>query len=186
MAGATGLDVFLFCATEREDMIEDVPETARRAFENHGSVVQTAERFEITTTVFDGFVTASEGPKWKHTYTVSVYVPTLDAAATEVIGPAVLDGWRDTFERRLEDAPKATRASVELVDFDVELIDEELQITYSFEWGNERKATEIAKTFVEYVEGTYVEGLIPGYEYEEPVSDLITEASDTGQSGPPL
>ena len=166
-------------------MIEDVPETARSAFENHDSVALGEEGFEITTTVFDGFVTASEGPKWKHTYTVSVYVPTLEAAATEAIGPAVLDGWQDTLERRLEDAPKATRASVELVDFDVERIDEELQITYSFEWGNETKATEIAKTFVEYVEGTYVEGLVPGYEYEAPVSDLITSASDSGQ-GPPL
>lgn len=53
------------------------PKEVVEAFENHGSVVQTDEGFEIMATVFDGYVTATEGPKWKHTYTVTVYVPTL-------------------------------------------------------------------------------------------------------------
>jgi len=167
-------------------MTNNIPETAKKAFEKHDAIDDTDDGFEVTTTVFDGFVTASEGPDWKHTYTVTVYVPTLDAATTEAVGPAVLDGWRETLERRLEDAPKSTRSNVELHDFDVEAIGDELQITYTFEWGSEDRAVAIAKTFVEYVEGTYVEGVVPGYEYREPVSDLLSAATDTGNQGTPL
>jgi len=167
-------------------MTDRVPESARNAFENHESIKVADDGFEIETTVFDGYVTASEGPDWKHTYTVTVYVPTLQGATADEVGQAVLDGWQETLERRLEDVSKSTRASVELYDFDVERLDEELQITYTFEWGNEDRAAEIAKTFVEYTEGTYVEGIVPGYEYEPPVSDLLANASTEGKSGTPL
>lgn len=167
-------------------MTDDIPETAQTSFEQHEAIEHTPEGFEITTTVFDGFVTASEGPEYKHTYTVTVYVPTLDSATVEGVGEVVATDWRETFERRLEDVSQATRASVELHDFAVETLDEELQVTYTFEWGNEDRAAKIAKTFVEYVEGTYVEGIIPGYEYEPPVSDLLASASQSGNSGTPL
>ena len=167
-------------------MTEHLPDEVTAVLQRHDAIEKTADGFEITTTVFDGFVTASAGPDWKHTYTVTVYVPTLDAATTEAVGPAVLDGWRETLERRLEDAPKSTRSNVELHEFDVDEIGEELQITYTFEWGSEDRAVAIAKTFVEYVEGTYVEGVVPGYEYQEPVSDLLSAASDAGNQGTPL
>lgn len=58
-------------------MRELSPKGVVEAFENHDSVLQTDEGFEVMTAVFDGYVTATEGPKWKHTYTVTVYVPTL-------------------------------------------------------------------------------------------------------------
>lgn len=171
-------------------MTEKIPAEAREAFEAHDSIVDTTEGFAVESTIFDGFVTASEGPDWKHTYTVTVFVPTLDEATVEEIGEAVEESWQETLENRLEDAPKATRASVELHQFEIEPLGEQLQITYTFEWGEPQRATEIAKTFVEYVEGTYVEGIIPGYEYEPPVSDLLANASqseqDARRGGTPL
>ena len=168
-------------------MTANVPDGVARAFEAHDAVLTTSTGYEITSTVFDSVVTAREGPEGKHTYTVTVFVPTIDAATVDAVGEAVSDGWLETFERRLADAPKATRSQVELRDFDVETMDdEELQVTYSFTWTDEKRATEIAKTFVEYVEGTYVEGLVPGYEYVPPVSELLANASQSGTDGTPL
>lgn len=167
-------------------MGDSIPPDAEQAFESHEALSRTETGYEIETTVFDGFVTASPGPDWKDTYTITVFVPTLADATADPVGDAVAAGWRDTLERRLEDAPKATRSNVDLHAFDLEEIDGELQITYTFEWGDADRATAIAKTFVEYVEGTYVEGIIPGYEYESPVADLLANASQTGSSGTPL
>ena len=158
-------------------MTDEIPDSARSAFEAHDNIADTEEGYAIETTIFDGFVRASEGPDWKHTYTVTVFVPTLSAATSEAVGPAVEEGWRDTLERRLEDAPQATRSNVDLHDLAVEDFDDELQITFTFEWGDADRAAAIAKTFVEYVEGTYVEGIVPGYEYESPVADLLSAAS---------
>lgn len=168
-------------------MTANVPDSVARAFDAHDAVQTTSDGYAITSIVFDTSVTASPGPGQEQTYTVTVFVPTLDAATAEPVGEAVTAGWRETFERRLADAPKATRSMVELRDFAVESIDDgELQVTYSFTWADEKRATEIAKTFVEYVEGTYVEGIVPGYEYEPPVSDLLASASQSGTDGPPL
>lgn len=168
-------------------MTAAIPDEPREAFEAHEAIVPAGEAFEIETTSFEGTVTAvATEAEWKHRYTVTVRVPTLDAATAEAVGPAVVDGWLDTLERRLEDAPKATRATVELAAFDVETVGNEVHITYKFEYGDAERAADIAKTFVEYVEGTYVEGVIPGYEYESPVDDLLTSASQSDDYGPPL
>lgn len=163
-------------------MTDEIPDSARAAFESHEKITATEEGYAVETTVFDGFVRASDGPDWKNTYTVTVFVPTLSAATAETVGSAVEEGWRDTLERRLEDAPQSTRANVELHEVAVEGIDDELQITFTFEWGDADRAAKIAKTFVEYVEGTYVEGIVPGYEYESPVADLLSDASQGDDS----
>ena len=54
--------------------------------------------------------------------------------------------------------------------------------------GSERQGLDVAKTFVEYVEGTYVEGVVPGYDYRPPVSDLLSQAGqgDGERGGTPL
>jgi hypothetical protein len=163
-------------------MTEEIPDSARAAFEAHDAITATEEGYAVETTVFDAFVRASDGPDYKNTYTVTVFVPTLSAATAGDVGPAVEDGWQDTLERRLADAPQSTRASVDLHELAVEEIDDELQITVTFEWGNADRAAAIGKTFVEYVEGTYVEGIVPGYEYESPVADLLSKASQADDS----
>jgi hypothetical protein len=42
-----------------------------------------------------------------------------------------------------------------------------------------------ARALAEYVEGTYMEGVVPGYDYREPVSDMI-ERAESGEGAPPL
>ncbi len=110
-------------------------------------------------------MTATEGEKWRTNYEVTVRAPSLQAATSDEVGDAVIDGWFETLERRLEDAPKATRTAVELDDYSVVEAGEQVVVTFEYTMGGERQAADVAKTFVEYVEGTYVEGVIPGYDY---------------------
>lgn len=161
----------------------NVPDSVERAFDYHDAFDSDDGGYLVTTTAFEGHVTAVDGPDYFSAYTVTVRVPTLDGATADDVGDAVEDGWLETLERRLEDAPKATRADVELDTFDVERDGEDVYVTFGFEWGNADKAADIAKTFVEYVEGTYVEGIVPGYDYVGAVSNLVESASQEGGGG---
>jgi len=165
-------------------MTEQLPSDVHEAFESHDAYTITDGATTVTTTIFDGTVAVEEAENdWAHRYVVTVTVPTLTGAVAGDVGSAVESGWLDTLERRLEDAPKATRASVELETFDVETHGEEIVVTYAFTSGTPRQAADIAKTFVEYVEGTYVEGIVPGYDYQPPVSKLLQQAQSGGSEG---
>ena len=166
-------------------MSEDVPKAVATAFDRHEAYERSGDQFVLTTVAFDGEI-AVVGTEERTRYLVAVHAPTLQAATADHVGEAVASGWLETLERRLEEAPKATRASVDLVDFGVEQLGDQVRVEYTFEWGGPDRAAEIAKTFVEYVEGTYVEGVVPGYEYEPPVSDLIAGASQGSEGGTPL
>jgi len=161
----------------------DVPDAVADVFESRDTFVPSGDGYVVETTSFAGHVTASEGEKWKTNYEVTVRAPTLQAATADEVGDAVRDGWFETFERRLEDAPKATRVAVDLDEYTVEYDDEEVVVTYRFSLGGEREAADVAKAFVEYVEGTYVEGIIPGYNYVGVVADLMDSASTGGSEG---
>ena len=165
-------------------MSSNVPDSVVSAFEAHEAYEAADGEYVLETTVFETTVTATgEEPV---TYTVTVRVPTLDAATVEEIGEVLETSWQETLTRRLEEAPKATRARVDLDEFSVTGDGDELRIEYTFIWGNPTKAVEIAKTFAEYVEGTYVEGIVPGYDYKPPVSSLLADASHDGEGGTPL
>lgn len=146
------------------------------------------EGYHVRTTAFDGRVTAVSASGWATAFTVTVAVPTLDSVVEGGVGPAVADGWRDTLERRLADAPAATRVPVDLETFEVKASGDTVTVVYGFESGDADTGLDVAKTFVEYVEGTYVEGVIPGYDYGPPVADLLSEASqgDGDRGGTPL
>jgi len=161
----------------------EVPDAVADVFDARDVFVPSASGYVVETTSFEGHVTASEGEAWRTDYEVTVRAPTLRAATADEVGPAVHDGWLETFERRLEDAPKATRVAVDLDAYAVEEADEEVVVTYRFSLGGEREAADVAKTFVEYVEGTYVEGIVPGYTYVGVVADLMNAASTGGSEG---
>ncbi|MBV0924902.1 hypothetical protein KTS45_11910 [Halomicroarcula limicola] len=161
----------------------DVPPDVADAFESREGFAESDGGYTLETTSFSGRVTASEGETWETNYEVTVRAPTLQAATADDVGAAVRDGWFDTLERRLEDAPKATRTAVELDEYAVERDGEEIVVTYRFSLGGERQAADVAKTFVEYVEGTYVEGIVPGYDYVGTVAELMDSASTGGSEG---
>jgi hypothetical protein len=170
-------------------MTEDTPESAVRAFESSDAYEGTEAGFLLTTSAFGGRVSAVDLADDRVAYTVTVRVPTIEAATADEVGEAVQSGWFETLERRLADAPKATRANVDLSGFEVEQDGAEAVVTYQFEYGGADRAAEIAKTFAEYVEGTYVESIVPGYDYEGTAADLLASASEQGggeRGGTPL
>ena len=166
----------------------DTPEAVRAAASDRSAFEQARDGYRVTTTRFDAGVTAGPGSaEWATAFTVTVEVPTLPAAVDGEVGEAVAEGWLDTFERRLGEAHKSTRASVD-PELTVAATADTVTVTYEFELGSERQGLDVAKTFVEYVEGTYVEGVVPGYDYRPPVSDLLSQAGqgDGERGGTPL
>jgi hypothetical protein len=165
-------------------MTDELPDAVEQALDHHDAYDRAEDgSYRLTTTVFDGRVTAEDAEEWRTAYTVIVRAPTLHAATADEVGDAVADGWFETLELRLEDAPKATRADVELDEFSVERDGEDVVTTYEFTLGSADRAADVAKAFVEYVEGTYVEGIVPGYSYEGKVADLVSDASSGGGDG---
>jgi hypothetical protein len=164
-------------------MSETVPERAVRAFEAHEDFERDGEWFEVTTTKFEGRVTAEETDEWALSYTLEVRAPMLSTAAEEPVGSAVEDGWFDTYELRLEDTTMAVRQDIE---FDEQRIFEEAGdavAVFGFEWGNADHVPDMAKAMTEYVEGTYMEGVVPGYEYGPPVSEMLSKARHADGDG---
>jgi hypothetical protein len=167
-------------------MTETVPDRAVRTFESHDAFERAGRWFEVTTTRFDGRVTAAETDGWALAYTLEVRAPMLSSAIEGSVGSAVEDGWFETYELRLEDAGMALRQSLE---FDDQRVFEEAGdavAVFEFEWENSDQVPDMAKAITEYVEGTYLEGIVPGYEYQPPVSELLARAraDDSGGSGP--
>ena len=140
---------------------------------------ETAEgdAFRVTSTPFDATVTVTEKADDAVEYRVVVRVPALDAAVKgETVAPVVEEGWFDTFELRLEDAHQATR-DVDTVSRMVAREGDDVVVELRFSRpAFAQVAVEDAKALVEYVEGTYVEGVIPGYVYGPPVDDLLSRA----------
>jgi hypothetical protein len=172
-------------ADETAAVREAIADNDAFAAEDSPDRVATAS---VTTTAFDATVTATPAATGV-AFTVTVEVPTLRAAVRDgEIGPALLDGWFETLERRLEDAPKATRARVDLDEYAVESDGDRVVVTYEYTFGDARRGIGVAKTFVEYVEGTYVQGVVPGFEYDPPVAGLLSDAqqADGGPGGTPL
>lgn len=173
---------------------EDLPDAAAQAFDAHDAYEPAPDGYRIETTRFDATLTASDDaePGWALRYELTVRAPMLSEAvaedAEEQVGPAVEAGWLDTLERRVADAPGAVRDSV---DPEVEVRERagEAVVTYTFEWGDASRAADIAKAFAEFVEGTYMEGIVPGYDYGPPVSEMLASARSAGGdegSGDPM
>ena len=163
-------------------MTDPLPESTRTAFERHEAYDLTEGTAVLRSVVFDATVGVTDNGD----YTLTVRAPTLDSATADDVGPTVADDWLRTLCHRARDAPKATRASVDVDEFTAKAVNGEVHITYTFALERPDTAAHIAKTFAEFVEGTYVEGLIPGYEYEPPVTNLLADASQGGKRGTPL
>jgi len=186
-------------------MTADAPDAARDALAGHETFEATGAgdgTWTVDATAFEATVTVSaDGADDGATrYEVAVRVPSLDAATADQVGDAVRSGWFETLRRRLADAPKATRAEVSLADFalrDAGPGDDDtavgpdgaaadLVVAYTFKPETPAQGPPVAKTFVEYVEGTYVESVVPGYEYRGAVAGLLEAASQGEGTGTPL
>jgi hypothetical protein len=148
---------------------------------DHGRFTRDDGEFVPTTNDWDATVTVGDD-----TVEITVVVPTLDAATNDNVADVVEDGWYDTFERRVVDADSVTLAN----DVEVESVSREdgditVEITFSPRTG---KAADDALALVNYVEGTWFQGVIPGYDYVEKVDQMRQQAAQNAQSteGTPL
>jgi len=161
----------------------ELPESAERAFERHDAFVREDDGYDLTTTPFDVRATATGPGDDRPAFEVTVRLPTLDAVvASETVPPVVEDGWYDTLSLRLEDSFDPTK-TVDHEEPSVARNGETVVATFSYRSGRAKTGVEDAKVLAEFVEGTYVQGLIPGYDYEEPAANLLTTATNGGGGG---
>lgn len=108
-------------------------------------------------------------------------VPTLGATVTgETVAPVVEEGWFETFERRLEDAPSVTDGDIG----EPMLAQEGTTIRVETPLRSDpADAPEDAISVASYVEGTWIQGIIPGYEYDDRVK-RIRERGQTHETDP--
>lgn len=147
-----------------------------RAFERHDAF-DRRERDEptygLTTTVLETSV------RPRDRVSITVTVPGIDAAVSgETVADVVADGWFETFERRLADVYGV--ASTDGEGPTIERDAREIRVRLEFD---SSRPAEDAKALIEYVEGTYVQGLIPGYEYRGPAGELLEAATERGRQG---
>ena len=156
-------------------------ETTRAAFETRASFERDGpDAFAVTTTRFDATVRTDDDR-------VTVRLPTLDAVvAGETVADVVEDGWYETLERRLDDV----HTVVETDDASPpELTRDDEQVVLVVAYGSTPEPDD-ALAVVDYAEGTWLQGVVPGYDYREPAAGLIEQArqsydDDGASSGGP-
>jgi len=161
---------------------------ARRAVRTHDSFERRSEgRYAVTATVFDADVEVG-GRDGNAVFAVEVRVPMLDAVTDDRVAPVVEDGWFDTLSLRLEDVDGVLRGTDD-VAVDVERLGDEAAVRVELADIDATRGADDAVAVAQYVEGTYVEGVIPGYDYTEPVTQLLRRATDAAggtEGGTPL
>lgn len=154
------------------------------ALAEHAAYERDETGHELTTTVFDTVVETDEAGKNGETrYRVVVRLPTLDAVVEgETVAEVVEDGWFETLELRLDD-PTQVMAGRSAVETDVSRAGSEVRVEMSFASARPERAAENAKSLAEFVEGTWVQGIVPGYDYGEPAASLLDRASQNYDEG---
>lgn len=130
--------------------------------------------FRVTAATFDATVVPGSA-----SVTVSVVLPTIDAVTEDSVATVVVDGWYETLARRLEGVASVTDASVE--EPAIERFSEEVLVEIKMEARETAVASDV-RAVVNFVEGTWVGGIIPGYAYEDRVQALRSAAAEAGGS----
>lgn len=162
-------------------MTDEFVREAERALRGHGAFEENENEYSIETSPFDATVRVAEAAGSVE-YRVVIRVPTIDAVVRdERVAPVVQEGWFETLERRLKDIGGVVRVEPAEPVVTLERDRGDVVIETSFETPVAQRGVEDAKAIVDYVEGTYMEGVIPGYEYREPVAGMIHRAQNVGQ-----
>jgi hypothetical protein len=169
-------------------MTGELLDAAKRSLSGHGAFEERAGGYTVETTPFEATVRVADAGS-DVSYRIVMVLPTLDATVEgETVEPVVQEGWFETFERRVTHMDGVTRVDPEhpLVSLDVEA--GEVRVEIVFRTSLPERGTEDAKALVDFVEGTYVQGVVPGYDYGDPVSELVERAADRSDSagGPPM
>lgn len=155
---------------------------AHESFSPLESDADEADAYTLETTVFETTVIADEAEEPRDgAFTVGVRLPTLGAATDDHVAPVVEDGWFETFERRLEDTFSVAHTSThEEPRVERDRDEEIVEVTLEYVAWDANEGVDDAKTLIEYVEGTYAQGIVPGYSYRGPAATLLENAQQAG------
>ena len=157
--------------------MSELPSRLIRAFRNHSAFERTADdQFISTTTTFEGTVDVTETEP-QFVFTVESKVPLLQAVTEEEVAEVVENGWFETFELRVRDIGGIFRIDRELSPT-VTRSAETAAVEVTLEDSNPRRGIDDAAAVIDYVEGTFVQGVIPGYTYTDPVAGILERARD--------
>jgi hypothetical protein len=163
--------------------MSELSDRVRRAFTDHGGFQRdSAGEYVVTSTVFDAAVTVGDldAVADGHVpFAVEMRVPTLSAVVDGDVADVVEEGWYETFELRVADAGGVTRRT-EAIEPTVDRTGQEVVVAAEYSDIDPRRGVDDAAALVTFVEGTFVEGIIPGYDYTEPASSLLSSARQTG------
>jgi hypothetical protein len=95
------------------------------------------------------------------------------------VAEVVAAGWLETFERRVGDVDGVVRGDHD-VDPTIDATADEVVVGFAFTDIDERRGVDDAAAIINYVEGTYVQGIVPGYDYVDPVGGLLDRARGAG------
>ncbi len=157
--------------------MSELPSRIRRAFADHTAFEQdTDSRFVSTATTFEGHVEVTE-TEGRFRFAVESRVPLLGAVTEEEVADVVENGWYETFELRTRDIGGIFRTDRELSPT-VSRHADTVTVEVTLEDINPRRGVDDAAAVIDYVEGTFVQGVIPGYTYTEPVDGILQRARD--------
>lgn len=150
-----------------------------RAFARNDDFVETDAGYTVATATLDSTVRLDPP-----TIEVAVHMPTLTAVVTDgPIAEIVHREWAKTLSRRLQDGGDVVAGTV-LADPVIEESLEQITVRYRLRTDSPAQAVKDAKALVEFVVGTYVQGAIPGYSYDEPLAGLLANARHRAQEHP--
>lgn len=153
--------------------MSELPRRVLRAFGDADAFEPTPEgTYRQTTTAFDAEVEPTATEAGETRFVVTVRVPMLSEVVEDGVAEVVEDGWYGTFARRVADVGDVTAGDHDL-DPTVERRGDEAAATVEFVDIDPARGVADAKAFADFVEGTYVQGVIPGYEYTDPVAGLV-------------
>jgi hypothetical protein len=160
--------------------MSDIERRVRRAARDAGDFEQrTGTTFDSTTTPFDGVLDVESAEEGRLRFEVTVRVPLLGRVTEDPVAEVVEEGWYETFELRVSDVGSVTARERDL-DPSVRRESGEAVVEMAFEDIDERRGVDDAAALVDFVEGTYVQGIIPGYDYTEPVTGILASARRAG------
>jgi hypothetical protein len=166
--------------------MSELPGRVRRAFRDHGSFERRDDgRFESVTTPFEAVVDADTAGGGEIAFDVTVRVPMLDEVVDGEVAEIVEEGWFETFSLRAVDVSGVTSRERDLSPDVSETSHDGTRVAVveaSFTDIDERRGVDDAGALIDFVEGTYVQGIIPGYDYTDPVAGLIDRARQTAGS----
>jgi hypothetical protein len=174
--------------------MSELPDRVRRAFRDHDAFEPVATdddsetaTYRATSTPFEGVVDAEPVDGGRTYFAVTVRVPMLDEVTEDAVAPVVEEGWFETLELRISNVGGIFEGDHDVAPETRETAHEGTRVAEvraDLTDIDPRRGVNDAAAIVDFVEGTFVQGIIPGYEYGEPVTSIISQARQAGGSSP--